>query len=101
MAIASGDPALAGVGWSADELGAFDGLEPTFTGSAALDRDAHALTAYVQSGQALIDRLPVRAARSEREQAAASAIHAALRSVRTAFLRRHAARVYDALTDSR
>jgi thioesterase DpgC len=101
MAIASGDPALAGVGWSTDELGAFDALEPTFTGSAALDRDAHALTAYVQSGQALIDRLPVRAERSEREQAAASAIHAALRTVRTAFLRRQAARVYDALTDSR
>ena len=34
-----------------------------------------------------------------REQAAAEALHAQLRATRTAFLRRHAAALYDALTD--
>jgi len=101
MAIASGDPALAGMGWSTEELASFDALEPRFTDSASFDADADALTKYVRVGQALIDRLPARADRSEREQAAASAMHAELRSARTAFLRRHAARVYDALTDDR
>ena len=94
MAIASG------VGWSADELDAFARLEPTFSAD-RMDADAHAASRYFQAGQALLDRLPQRAARSEAEQAAAVDVHAALRSVRTSFMRRYASGVYAALTDHR
>jgi len=92
MAIASG------VGWSADELDGFARLEPAFTPQ-RFDADVQAASRYFQAGQALLDRLPQRGARSEGEQAAAAALHQALRKVRTAFLRRYAAGVYAALTD--
>ncbi|HEY3059701.1 MAG TPA: enoyl-CoA hydratase/isomerase family protein [Chloroflexota bacterium] len=94
MAIASS------VGWSADELERFASSVPTFTSAEQFEADGVAASRYFSAGQALLDRLPQRAARSEREQAAATAVHASLRSVRTGFMRHHGPAVYSALTQS-
>lgn len=98
MAIASSAADLAGAGWSEAELAELARLEPTFSAPDRLAADAAAASRYFGAGQALLDRLPARAARSEREQAAASALHAALRAVRTRFMRTHVTGVYAELT---
>ena len=82
--------AIDGVGFAADELARFSALDPTASFGETLAADAEAATGYFRAGQALIDRLPARASRSEREQAAAEGLHRELRGARTAFLRRHA-----------
>jgi enoyl-CoA hydratase/carnithine racemase len=60
--------------------------------------DARATTGYLTGGERLLDRLPLRPRRSERERAAGDAILAELHDARDRFLRAHAERVYGALT---
>jgi enoyl-CoA hydratase/carnithine racemase len=104
MAVARGAKALGGAGWSIDELERFSTSVPSFaTPPHAVERfeaDAQAASRFFQAGQALLDRLPQRARRAEGEQSAADIVHAALRSVRTRFLRIYAPLVYAELTDS-
>ncbi len=54
--------------------------------------------AYIRLGNALLGRLPLRATRTEDEQAAADMITSRLREKRTEFLRSNAEYVYGALT---
>jgi enoyl-CoA hydratase/carnithine racemase len=93
MAIAIGGD----VGLSKDELDRFAQLEPGFGQS--FEVDSGAASRFFGAGQALVDRLPRRPRRTEREQEAAEAIHQQLRVTRIAFLRRYAARLYMQLTD--
>ena len=64
-----------------------------------LEDDARATTAYLTAGERLVDRLPPRPRRDERERAAAEALLAELHDTRDRFLRAHAEDVYAALTD--
>src|SRR5260370_17010374 len=93
MAIAIGED----VGLSKDEVDRFTQLEPSFGQS--FEVDASAASRFFLAGQVLIDRLPPRPRRSEREQSAAEAIHQQLRETRLAFLRPYVARLYMQLTD--
>jgi (3,5-dihydroxyphenyl)acetyl-CoA 1,2-dioxygenase len=61
--------------------------------------EARASTAFLVQGEDLVARLPPRPKRDEREQAAATAIIGALHDERERFLRAHAQRVYEDLTD--
>src|SRR5438105_3738797 len=97
MAIAFGDD----VGLSTDELERFSELDPVSSLGQSFEADARAASRFFQAGQALVDRLPPRPRRSDAEQAAAEALHAQMRTARRAFLRRHAAALYAALTDQR
>lgn len=63
--------------------------------------DAAALTAFVERGVALSDRLPAVARRDDDERAAAESIARALTDARAAFLAVHAAELYDRLTHAR
>jgi thioesterase DpgC len=92
---------LGGVGFSTDELGRFQELDPAHAFSNTFEPDAQKAGRFFAAGQALIDRLPARPRRSAEEQAAAEALHRQLRATRIGFLRRHAVAVYDALTDRR
>ena len=95
---------LGAAGLPTDELQRWAAVEPpTFPPPAVASRDslrgdAAAAGRFFQLGQNLLDRLPPRPRRSEREQAAAEGVHAALRSVRTRFLRSYAAHLYAELT---
>ncbi len=93
--------AIDGAGFSADELARFARLDPSTSFGDSFASDSHAASRYFEVGQTLIDRLPVRASRSETEQAAAEALHHQLRAVRLAFLRRRAAELYAKLTHAR
>src|SRR5215207_4011856 len=105
MAIVIGQSLLTGVGlpradverWLAAEPSIFPGAQDATR--ATLDVEARSLSEFLLAGEALLRRLPPRAKRSEAEQAAASELHAALRSVRGRFLRSYAALVYEDLTD--
>jgi (3,5-dihydroxyphenyl)acetyl-CoA 1,2-dioxygenase len=104
MAIAIGDSALVSVGLPREDLDRWAASEPTFPAAerATPDRllaDAVALSRFLLAGQALLERLPPRPNRSEQEQAAAEALHTALRSTRGAFLKRYVNLVYEELTD--
>ena len=66
-----------------------------------LDRDWAALRPGLAAAGELLRRLPPRPRRSAPEQAAASSLLAEGRAARDAFLRRHAAAVYDRLTAGR
>jgi thioesterase DpgC len=87
------------VGFSAAELHSFSGLDPATAFGQSMESDALAASRFFAAGQALLDRLPARPDRSEVEQVAAEALHQRLRATRIAFLRRHAAEMYSALTD--
>jgi thioesterase DpgC len=100
MATAIGDTALGGAGWPADELERFAAAEPDFGTLAGLDTAAQAATRYFEAGAALLGRLPPRPNRTEREQGAASALHARLRTVRLGLMRGFTPLVYAELTDS-
>src|SRR6266568_3251748 len=93
MAIAIGED----VGLSKDEVDRFTQLEPSLGQS--FEADASAASRFFLAGQALIDRLPPRPRRSEREHSAAEAIQQQLCQTRLAFLRRYVARLYMQLTD--
>ncbi len=87
------------VGLPAEELEAWLAPAP-----AAPDRfagDAGALSAYVERGTALADRLPAVGQRGDDEQAAGAAIDGALTRARGAFLATHVDELYDRLTRSR
>jgi (3,5-dihydroxyphenyl)acetyl-CoA 1,2-dioxygenase len=65
----------------------------------AFDADAGATTAFLERGERLVASLPERPRRDEHQRAAAAAVIAALHDAREGFLRAHAERVYDLLTD--
>jgi len=100
MAIATGAQVLSVSGLPHDEVEQFGKLAPALAGH-DLGREAQAAAAFFSAGQQLLDRLPARAQRSQREQAAATALHEQLREVRLRFLRANAASVYAQLTDDR
>src|SRR6266851_3572456 len=99
--------ALEAVGLSREELRYFSNLEPIFSASPVpatpdlLTADAQAASRFFQAGQALVDRLPSRTRRSEREQTAVDGLTRQLREVRIRFLRRYAALLYANLTNDR
>ncbi len=102
MAIAeAGLSLLEAVGLARDDVQAWAAAEPAFDIRAVWSDDAARLSRYALAGQALLERLPPRPRRSEREQAAAAALQTPLREVRVGFLRRYAGALYDALTDNR
>jgi thioesterase DpgC len=86
------------VGLPAEELEAW--VAPPSPAPDGFPADAAALTAYVERGMALYDRLPA-VARRDDERAAAAAIDAALTDARGAFLAVHTEALYDRLTQSR
>src|SRR5580765_4242331 len=65
----------------------------------SFDEAAAATSAHLARGEELLGRLPARPDRNEAEEAAASALRAALDAARAQFLRAHVDAVYDALTD--
>ena len=67
----------------------------------AFSADALAASRFFQAGQALVDRLPSRAARTAGEQAAVEALSKQLREVRIRFLRSYAPLLYAELTSDR
>ena len=84
---------------SAEDLQRFVNVKPSVRGG-DLRADAHEASRYFETGQQLLDRLPPRPARTEREQAAAVELHDVMRQVRLRFLRAHATAVYAELTDN-
>jgi thioesterase DpgC len=66
---------------------------------ASFDEAAAVTSAHLVRGEELLGLLPARPDRNEAEEAAASALRAALDAERTRFLRAHVEEVYDALTD--
>ncbi len=106
MAIAIRDDALASVGLPRDEVDRLSQLEPEFgpptsVNGERFERDAQAASRFFQTGQALLERLPMRPDRSADEQAAADALIEYLRQVRIGFLRHHAGTLYAQLTHDR
>jgi thioesterase DpgC len=104
MAMAIQDAALEAAGLSRGDLQQFSALEPELAPPAAatLDRfraDSLAASRFFSAGQALVDRLPSRARRSEPEQAAVESLSKRLRDVRIRFLRSYAPLLYAQLTD--
>src|SRR6476646_5906253 len=104
MAMAIQDAALEAAGLSHGDLLQFSALEPELASpaTATLDRfraDSPAASRFFSAGQALVDRLPTRAHRSEPEQAAAEALLKRLRDVRIRFLRSYAPLLYAQLTN--
>jgi (3,5-dihydroxyphenyl)acetyl-CoA 1,2-dioxygenase len=88
---------LEGVGLPEEEVAAWQAAAPAVTGE--LSTDAAATTGYLGLGDGLLSRLPERARRSEREQAAAEAVAGELNAARGRFLSAHVESVYDVLTD--
>jgi len=80
-----------------EEVAAWRAAAPVLTG--AFEPDTAAAVEYLSLGEALLDRLPERPRRREREQAAAEAVAADLSVERERFLGAHVERVYAALTD--
>jgi thioesterase DpgC len=89
--------ALRGSGVGDDDAASWAAAAPRLNGR--FEDDARATTAYLTGGERLVDRLPPRPRRDEREQAAAEALLAELHDTRDRFLRAHAEGVYAALTD--
>jgi len=78
------------------EVEEWEQAPPVFHGDLAGDRAAAA--AYYARGRELATHLPGKPARNAAERVLAARLHAGLRSVRDAFLRRHAEAVYADLT---
>jgi (3,5-dihydroxyphenyl)acetyl-CoA 1,2-dioxygenase len=66
--------------------------------SGSFDADSAATSEFLVQGEALLERLPERARRSEREQASAEATAAGLNAARERFLSAHVEAVYSVLT---
>src|SRR5579859_7750090 len=107
MAMAIEAESLESVGLSSADVQRFAELEPRFvplgdgtpeSRAENFPGDADAASRFFRAGQALLDRLPPRAQRSEREQAAVEALTKRLREVRVRFLRLHAGSLYAQLT---
>lgn len=77
-------------------VAAWRAAEPGDTGNFSLDR--HRYSQFWRLGGRLLDRLPKKSARSERQAQAAAAIHRDARISRERFLAQHAASVYAELT---
>jgi len=90
---------LDAAGFAGDDVEAWKQAEPRATADYA--SDCARFSTYWQTSTRLLARLPPRARRSEREQAAAAAIQEAARAARSRFLAHHGDAVYDALTDRR
>ena len=90
---------LMGPGLNDDQVNAWTRAEPAATGEFAAD--CRTFGAYWQISTALLDRLPRKAQRNDRENAAAGIIQEAARTWRTRFLRDHVDDVYDRLTQKR
>ena len=88
---------LEAVGLPREEAVAWQAAAPELSDS--FEADSSAATEFLTQGEALLRRLPMRPRRTEREQAAASAIADALTRLATRFLRGHAEAVYAELTD--
>jgi (3,5-dihydroxyphenyl)acetyl-CoA 1,2-dioxygenase len=104
MAIAMHGDALEAAGLAREDVDDFSALEPALPPRLAandehLGRDVLAASTFFQAGETLIDRLPPRPARSERQQTAVEELNRHLREVRLRFLRVYAPRVYARLTD--
>lgn len=94
---------LVAAGLAEDEVERWFAARPEVPGRGAvtgddLPRCASGATAYLQQGIALLRHLPAKPRRSEREAAAARAIHGHLREARTDFLRTCVSQVYADLT---
>ncbi len=90
---------LRAAGLSEHEVSVWMRAEPAATADFAAD--GRTFGAYWEKSTALLDRLPRKAQRNERESAAAGIIQGAARASRTRFLRDHVDDVYDRLTDKR
>jgi thioesterase DpgC len=93
-----------GAGLADEDVRRWSAACPRFPGpgSTPSDRfggDREAAGRYWALGDALLRRLPGKPQRNPRETAAAEAIKEASRDARTRFMRAHARRVYDELTD--
>jgi (3,5-dihydroxyphenyl)acetyl-CoA 1,2-dioxygenase len=97
---------LAAVGLSNEDLQQFSELEPKFAPATAASpetftADSLAASLFFLAGQSLLDRLPSRRERSEREQRVVDALMTHLREVRVRFLRGYAPLLYAQLTNDR
>jgi (3,5-dihydroxyphenyl)acetyl-CoA 1,2-dioxygenase len=72
---------------------------PEFLG--VFDTDRRTARAFLCEGDDLLAALPARPCRDSTQSTAAATLHGTARRVRSAFLRLHADRVYDELTDGR
>ncbi|MFD5780331.1 (3,5-dihydroxyphenyl)acetyl-CoA 1,2-dioxygenase DpgC [Streptomyces sp. NPDC126933] len=77
------------------------GLAPGPVSDGDLTASAAALATEIRTHEAVLSALPPRAARSEEQQRLATELHRTCRGLRASFLRSHAARVYDRLTEGR
>src|SRR6187455_314319 len=93
------DALLGAAGLPSAEVDAWRASAPSH--AAPFDEAAAATSAHLVRGEALLGRLPTRPDRNDAEEAAASALRAALDAERTRFLRAHVDAVYDVLTDDR
>jgi thioesterase DpgC len=96
---AADDDALGRAGLPVAESSSWLACQPDLGGS--FDRAAETVAGYLTAGRQLAQRLPARPRRSATEQAAHQQITAATDRVREAFLRRHAAALYDEVTEGR
>src|SRR5438132_2178863 len=87
---------LKGAGLAGDDVRDWLRAEPDRSTDFSADRTRY--SGYWLKSARLLGRLPPKARRSEREQAAAQLIQHAARDARVRLLRRHADAVYDALT---
>ena len=90
---------LEAAGLSDQEVSAWRRAEPAATGDFV--SDCRSFGAYWEKSTALLDRLPRKAQRTDRERAAAGIVQEAASASRTRFLRDHVDAVYDRLTDKR
>jgi (3,5-dihydroxyphenyl)acetyl-CoA 1,2-dioxygenase len=85
-------------GLAEHEVGAWAAAAPPAS-PGSFEGDAGATSAFLERGERLVAKLPERTDRDEGERAAANALIAALRDARERFLRAHAERLYELLTD--
>jgi thioesterase DpgC len=95
------DPAerLSSAGLPADEARSW--VTETPAAGRDFSADTKTFSDYWLRSTRLLARLPAKARRNEREQAAADILHERAREARVQFLRRHGEAVYDALTATR
>jgi thioesterase DpgC len=96
MKQATESPSLRAAGLPEALISEWQAAEPEVTGDLGQDRRSHG--EFWRRSDALLARLPRKAARAAAEAATADAIHAQAREARERFLRRHAEAVYAELT---
>jgi thioesterase DpgC len=102
MAIPSTLPldVLRASGLAEDDLGTWAAAQPEEAVPGTFEADSRAAAAFLERGERLVASLPEPGRRNEGEEAAAGAILATLRDHRDRFLRAHAERLYEELTDN-